>query len=210
MNTKSILLWPKPRSDIQRHLDRAADDFLVVDTNSAYELQKLYKLRRETPIFDPFPHYGEHYRDFIDHVVASDCRYHIVGLEACQEVLRALEDPSLVHSSIEELLAAIELVCGAYNASSAGAFSRPSTIKRGEKISIDWSYLNWANTSVLAILVFVATVGGNFLSPNDSLIAAIIATPLFAALYVSVRANFSEIFSSNVATPGLMGSWLKK
>ncbi|MGA9202012.1 MAG: hypothetical protein WBZ67_16110 [Pseudolabrys sp.] len=210
MNTKPILLWPKPRSDIQRHLDRAADYFLVVDTNSAYELQKLYKLRRETPIFDPFPYYGEHYRDFIDHVVASDCRYHIVGLEACQEVLRALQDPSLVHSSIEELLAAIELVCGAYNASSAGAFSRPSTIKRGEKISIDWSYLNWANTSVLAILVFVATVGGNFLSPNDSLIAAIIATPLFAALYVCVRANFSEIFSSNVATPGLMGSWLKK
>lgn len=210
MNTKPILLWPKPRSDIQRHLDRAADYFLVVDTNSAYELQKLYKLRRETPIFDPFPYYGEHYRDFIDHVVASDCRYHIVGLEACQEVLRALQDPSLVHSSIEELLAAIELVCSAYNASSAGAFSRPSTIKRGEKISIDWSYLNWANTSVLAILVFVATVGGNFLSPNDSLIAAIIATPLFAALYVCVRANFSKIFSSNVATHGPMSSWLKK
>ena len=210
MNTKPILFWPKPRSDIKRHLDREADDFLVVDTNSAYELQKLYKLRRETSIFDPFPYYGEHYRDFIDHVVASDCRYHIVGLEACQEVLRALEDPSLIHSSIEELLAAIELVCSAYNGSCAGAFSRPSTIKRGEKISIDWSYLNWANTSVLAILVFVATVGGNFLSPNNSLIAAIIATPLFAALYVCVRANFSEIFSSNVATPGLMGSWLKK
>ncbi|MGC1640827.1 MAG: hypothetical protein WA781_09350 [Pseudolabrys sp.] len=201
MNTKPILLWPKPRSDVQRHLDRAADYFLVVDTNSAYELQKLYKLRRETPIFDPFPHYGEHYRDFIDHVVASDCRYHIVGLEACQEVLRALEDPSLVHSSIEELLAAIE---------SGGAFSRPSTIKRSKKISIDWSHLNWANTSVSAILVFVATVAGNILSPNNSLIAAIIATPLFAALYVCVRANFSEIFSSNVATHGLMGSWLKK
>ncbi|MFZ0347217.1 MAG: hypothetical protein WAM03_03610, partial [Pseudolabrys sp.] len=166
----------------------------------------LYKLRPETPIFDPLPHYGEHYRDFIDHIVASDCRYHIVGPEACQEVLRALEDPSLVHSSIEELLAAIELACSAYNASS----SRPSTIKRSKKISIDWSHLNWANTSVSAILVFVATVGGNFLSPNDSLIAAIIATPLFAALYVCVRANFSEIFSSNVATPGLMGSWLKK
>ena len=201
MNTKPILLWPKPRSDVQRHLDRAADYFLVVDTNSAYELQKLYKLRRETPIFDPFPHYGEHYRDFIDHVVASDCRYHIVGLEACQEVLRALEDPSLVHSSIEELLAAIE---------SGGAFSRPSTIKRSKKISIDWSHLNWANTSVSAILVFVATVAGNILSPNNSLIAAIIATPLFAALYVCVRPNFSEIFSSNVATHGLMGSWLKK
>jgi hypothetical protein len=201
MNTKPILFWPKPRSHIERHLDREAEDFLVVDTNNAYELQKLYKLRRETPIFDPFPHYGEHYRDFIDHVVASDCRYHIVGLEACQEVLRALEDPSLVHSSIEELLAAIE---------SGGAFSRPPTIKRSKKISIDWSHLNWANTSVSAILVFVATVAGNILSPNNSLIAAIIATPLFAALYVCVRANFSEIFSSNVATHGLMGSWLKK
>ena len=95
MNTKPILFWSKPRSDIERHLDREADEFLVVDTNSADELQKLYKLRRETPIFDPFPHYGAHYRDFIDHVVASDCRYHIVGLEACQELLRALEDPLL-------------------------------------------------------------------------------------------------------------------
>jgi hypothetical protein len=219
MNTKPILFWPKPRSDIERHLDREADDFLVVDTNCAYELQKLYKLRRETPIFDPFPHYGEHYRDFIDHVVASDCRYHIVGLEACQEVLRALEDPSLVHSSIDELLAAIKLACTGDNASSAGgeaggspfvAFSRPSTIKRGEKISIDWSYLNWANTSVLAILVFVATVAGNILSANNSPIAGVVATSLFAALYVCVRANFSELFSSNVATHGLMGSWLKK
>ena len=210
MNTKPILFWPKPRSDIERHLDREADDFLIVDTNRAYELQKLYKLRRETPIFDPFPHCGEHYLDFIDHVVASDCRYHIVGLEACQEVLRALEDSSLVHSSTEELLVAIELVCSAYNASSARAFSRPSTIKRSKKISIDWSYLNWANTSVSAILVFVATVAGNILSPNNSLIAAIIATPLFAALYVCMRANFSEIFFSNVATHGLVGSWLKK
>ncbi|MGA7535052.1 MAG: hypothetical protein WBW27_24540, partial [Pseudolabrys sp.] len=126
-----------------------------------------------------------------------------------QEVLRALEDSSLVHSSTEELLAAIELDCSAYDASSAGAFSRPS-IKESKKISIDWSYLNWTNTSVLAILVFVATAAGNSLSPNNSLIAAIIATPLFAALYVCVRANFSELFSSNVATHGFMGSWLKK
>ena len=217
MNTKLILFWPKPRSDIERHLDREADDFLVVDTDRAYELQKLYKLSRETPIFDPFPHYGEHYRDFIDHVVASDCRYHIVGLEACQEVLRALDDPSLIQSSTAELLAAIKLNCSGYDASSVEAggssfvlFSGPSTIKRGQKISIDWSYLNWANMSVLAILVFVATVGGNFLSPNNSLIAAVGATSLFAALYVCVRANFSELFYSNMATHGLMGSWLKK
>jgi hypothetical protein len=220
MNTKPILFWPKPRSDIERHLDREADDFLIVDTNCVYELQRLYKLRRETPIFDPFPHYGEHYRDFIDHIVASDCRYHIVGLKACQEVLRALEDPSLAHSSIEELLAAIKLACSGYNApSSAGVeaggspfvlFSRPSIIKRSEKISIDWSYLNWANMSVSAILVFVAAVIGNVLSLNNSLIAAIVATSLFAALYVCVRVNFSELFSSNVATHGLRGSWLKK
>ena len=43
MNTKPILFWSKPRSDIERHLDREVDDFLVVDTNSADELQKLYK-----------------------------------------------------------------------------------------------------------------------------------------------------------------------
>jgi hypothetical protein len=59
MTTKPILFWPKPRSDIALHLDREADDFLVVDTNYPYELQKLYKLRREIPIFDPFPHYME-------------------------------------------------------------------------------------------------------------------------------------------------------
>ena len=48
--------------------------------------------------------------------------------------------------------------------------------QRSKKISIDWSHLNWANTSVSAILVFVATVAGNIFSPNNSLIAATIAT----------------------------------
>jgi hypothetical protein len=232
MNTKPILFWPRPRSDIERHLDREADYFLVVDTNCAYELQNLYKLRRETLILDPFPHYGEHYRDFIDHVVASNCRYHIVGLEACQDVLRALTDPSLVHSSVEELLAAIKLACSGYNAPSSstgveadgGPFvlSRPSIIKRRTKMSIDWSYLNWPNMSLSAILVFVATLIGNVLSFNNNLIAATVATFLFATLYVCVRANFSELFSSMagqlkgaaknqlMATHGLMGSWFKK
>ena len=49
MTTKPILFWPKPRSDIALHLDREADDFLVVDTDYPHELQKLYKLRRELP-----------------------------------------------------------------------------------------------------------------------------------------------------------------
>jgi hypothetical protein len=202
MNTKPILFWPKPRSDIEPHLDRVADDFSVVDTNCVYELQKLYELRRETPIFDPFPHDGEHYRDFSDHVVASDCRCHIVGLEACREVLRALKDPSLARSSIEELLAAIKLAApSSYAGVEAGSsplvlFSRPSIIKRGMKMPIDWSYLNWANTSISAILVFVAALIGNALSLNNSLIAAVVATLLFAVLYVCVRANFPKLFFS--------------
>ena len=187
MTTKPILFWPKPRSDIALHLDREADDFLVVDTNYHYELQKLYKLRREIPIFDPFPHYGEHYRDFSDHVVASDCRYYIVGLNACQELLRALKDPSLAHSSIEELLAATKLDCNAPSS---------TIMKRSQKTSIDWSYLNWPNISVSAILVFVATLIGNVLSLNNSLIAAIVATFLFATLYTCVRTNFLELLSS--------------
>jgi hypothetical protein len=230
MNTKPILFWPKPRSDIELHLDREADDFSVVDTNCAYELQKLYKLRRDTPIFDPFPHDGGHYRAFSDHVVASDCRCHIVGLEACREVLRALKDPSLAHSSTEELFAAIKLTCstpvalsscaGVEAGSSLMLFSRPSIIKRGVKI--DWSYLNWANTSLSAILVFVVTLIGNVLSLNNSLIAAVVATLLFTTLYVCVRANFRELFLSlagrphgaaknqSIATHGLKRSWLKK
>jgi hypothetical protein len=187
MTAKPILLWPKPRSDIALHLDREADDFLVVDTNYPYELQKLYKLRREIPIFDPFPHYGEHYRDFSEHVLASDCRYYIVGLNACQELLRALKDPSLAHSSIEELLTATKLDCNVPSS---------TIIKRSQKISIDWSYLNWPNISVSAILVFVATLVGNVLSLNNSLIAAIVATLLFATLYTCVRTNFLELLSS--------------
>jgi hypothetical protein len=197
MTAKPILLWPKPRSDIALHLDREADDFLVVDTNYPYELQKLYKLRREIPIFDPFPHYGEHYRDFSEHVLASDCRYNIVGLNACQELLRALKDPSLAHSSIEELLTATKLDCNVPSS---------TIIKRSQKISIDWSYLNWPNISVSAILVFVATLVGNVLSLNNSLIAAIVATLLFATLYTCVRTNFLELLSS-MWRYGLMSSF---
>ena len=187
MTTKPILLWPRRRSDIALHLDRHADDFLVVDTNHPYELQKLYKLRREIPIFDPYPGYGEHYGDFNDHIVASNCRDHIVGLKACQELLQAMKDPSLAHSSLEELLAATKL---ARNASSS------TIIKRSQKVSVDWSYLNLANVSVSAILVFVATLISNFLSLDNSLIAAIVATLLFAALYTCARTNFSELLSS--------------
>jgi hypothetical protein len=226
MNPKPILFWPKPWSDIEFHLDREVDDFSVINTNCAYELQKLYKLRRDTPIFDPFPHNGEHYRDFVNHVAASDCRCHIVGLEACQEVLRALKEPSLNHSSTEELCAALNIPCSTPAGIEAGSplmlFPRSPIIKRGMKLAIDWSYLNWGNLGLSTILVFVVALIGNILSPNHSVIAAIVATLLFAASYVCLRANFTKLFSSNARRPsgaakdqsmethGLKRSWLKK
>jgi hypothetical protein len=102
-------------------------------------------------------------------------------------LLQALKDPSLARSSLEELLAATKLAC---NASSS------TIIRRSQKASIDWSYLNLANISVSAIMVFVATLISNFLSLHNSLIAAIVATLLFATLYTCVRTNFSEFLSS--------------
>ena len=102
-----VLLWPRSHSTIAGFLERSPNDFTVVDTNYFHELQQLHKLRRDTPIFDPFPGHGHHYRDFLNHITASGCRYHIVGLEACQDVLRTLKDPSLSGATIEEILSAL-------------------------------------------------------------------------------------------------------
>jgi len=99
-----VLLWPRPHSAIAEYLERSPDDFTVVDTDHFHELQKLYKLRRDIPIFDPFPSHGQYYRDFANHIAASGCRYHIIGLEACQGVLRTLKDPSLSRATTEEIL----------------------------------------------------------------------------------------------------------
>ena len=55
------------------------------------------------------------------------------------------------------------------------------------KILIDWSYLNWLNTALAAILVFLAALVGNMLFLDNSLIAAAVATFVFVALYVCVR-----------------------
>src|ERR1043166_5783193 len=189
MNTKPILLWPKARSEIALHLDRDDDDFLVLDTNSTYELQKLYNLRRDLPIFDPFPNHGKHYREFIEHVTATDCRCHIAGIEVCQDVLNALKDPLLARCPIEEVFSAVKPA--GYSSIDAG-----SPLFSHRPMSVDWSYLNWANTVILAILVFAGTMIGSAVSPNGSLLAAITATFLFAVAYVCVRAPFSKLFSS--------------
>ena len=186
MNTKSILLWPKPRSDIEVQLGRGSDDFLVVDTNYAYELRKLYNINRTTPIFDPFPRHGAHYRDFSDHVIAGDCGVHVVGLEACQKVLQALNDPKLAGSSIEELVAAVAPVGG--NTDTTGrTLTRFLRSPQSVRIAVDWSRLNWLNITLAAILVFPATLFGNMLFLDNSVIAAAVATLVFVALYVCVR-----------------------
>jgi hypothetical protein len=104
---KPVLLWPRPLSAIQSHFDRPAEDFIVVDTDYDHELSKLAKLRRGTPIFDPFPSYGQHYRQFIDQITAAGCAYHIRGLDACRDVLQTLKDPSLARSTIDEILLAL-------------------------------------------------------------------------------------------------------
>jgi hypothetical protein len=200
MNTTPILFWPKARSEIELHFDRGEADFLVVDTNCTYDLQRLYKLQPENLILDPFPHNGEHYRDFSDHVVASDCRCHVVGLEACRDVLRALHDPSLARSPIEEILTTMGLPCS--------TAAPPLTIRQRMKISIDWSNLNWANTSLLAILVFVATLVGNMLFLNNGLIAAIVATLLFAVLYLCVRAHVLDwLFTLAARSRSSLAEW---
>jgi hypothetical protein len=172
MNTKPILFWPKPLADIESRLGQAAAGFLVVDTNCIYDLQKLTKIMRATPVFDPFPRSGEHYREFSDHVAASGCRPHVVGMKNCRNVLNARKDPSLAHASIEELVAAMAL-----------GRSR----ERRLKIPVDWSRLNWSNTALAAILVFAASLTGNVLFFDNSLIAAAVAVLVFTALYAAMR-----------------------
>ena len=85
---KPVLLWPKPQSAISAALDRSPDDFTVVDTGSRYELRRLSGLQSDTPILDPFPGHGKHYREFHSHIAASGCRYVISGLQPCRDVLR--------------------------------------------------------------------------------------------------------------------------
>ena len=95
---KPVLLWPKPQSAISAALDRSPDDFTVVDTGSRYELRRLSELRSDTPILDPFPGHGKHYREFHSHIAASGCRYVISGLQPCRDVLRLglCDEPQLL------------------------------------------------------------------------------------------------------------------
>jgi hypothetical protein len=175
MRAKPILLWPKARSDIETCLDRAADDFTVVDTNRSYELQKLHGISARTPIFDPFPGYGERYREFESHVSARGCELHIAGLEPCRRVLDALKDPALARASIEELYGAVMTTVDAQaSASRLWPFAgRP--------------WLDWLNTIVPVTLVFLAVLIGNVLVSNGGVTAAFAATAIFTVAYACIR-----------------------
>ena len=188
MTPKPILLWPKSASEIEIRLGRSADDFLIADTNRIYDLQKLYKLSRETPVFDPFPRTGEHYREFKDHLIASHCSLHIVGLSECRDVLRALSDPSLARAPIEELVAVV-------------APARNKAADWRAKVSVDWSRLTWSNTMLVAALVFAASVAGNAMLFGDALMTAAATTLVFTALYVLLRFSMRSLRAGKVWRP---------
>ena len=109
---KPLLLWPKARSAITADLARNPDDFTVVITDYRADVERMRGLHRDTPIFDPFPTYGQYYSESLKHVTASRCRYHIVGLDRCRDVLRTLQDPSLSGVHIEEILRALGYLDG--------------------------------------------------------------------------------------------------
>lgn len=189
MTSQPILLWPKSRSDIEGQLRRPADDFVIADTNCIYDLQKLYKLSRDTPVFDPFPGRGEHYQAFRDHVVASHRGLHILGLAKCRSLLLALKDPSLARAPIEELAA---VVAPARDDAAAGWRMR---------LSVDWSRLTWSNTILVAALVFAASMVGHALVLGDGLLTAAATTLAFTALYVLLRVDARNLLSGKVWRP---------
>jgi hypothetical protein len=106
----------------------------------------------------------------------------------------------LARSSIEEVLAAMALP--------RSASVPPLTMKRRLKITMDWSRLNWVNTSVLAILVFAAALIGNVLFVNNALIAAIAVTLIFVVLYGCVRAGFPALlFTLAARSKSSLAAW---
>ena len=104
---KPVLLWPLANSAIPVNFEEPAEYFIVADTQDAGALTQLAVVRADTLVLDPFPSYGEHHREFFDHVRATGCRHYVAGLAACQDVVRALKDPSLARAGVDELLLAL-------------------------------------------------------------------------------------------------------
>lgn len=107
MKTRPVLLWPRPRSDIRAILGCGEDAFVVIETTSQADLRLLYQLTSDTPVFDPFPTAGRHYRAYLAHIEDTGCRFHIAGLAPCREVFAALCDASIARGTMEDLLLAL-------------------------------------------------------------------------------------------------------
>src|SRR5687767_3386308 len=104
---KPVLLWPMVPSAVAVNFEQPPEYFAIVDTRDTGALAALAGVRSDTLVLDPFPGRGEHHRAFLDHVQATGCRYRVAGLARCQDVARALKDPSLARASTEELLLAL-------------------------------------------------------------------------------------------------------
>ena len=78
---------------------------------------------------------------------------------------------------------------GHFARTTEGTLTRFLQSPRSVRIAVDWSRLTWLNTILAAILVFLATLVGNMLFLDNSVIAAAVATFVFVALYVCVRIN---------------------
>ena len=104
---KPVLLWPVTAAAIPASFEQPPEYFAVIDTSEAGALEQLSVLRPDSLVLDPFPDHGGAYREAANHVRAHRCRYHVIGLAACQDVVRALKDPSLARAGIDELLLAL-------------------------------------------------------------------------------------------------------
>ena len=104
---KPVLLWPMASSAIAVNLDEPPDYFTVVDTTDPAAFVALGTVTATTLVLDPFPDHGGQHCAVAEHLRATGCRHRVAGLAPCQDVVRALKDPSLARASTEELLLAL-------------------------------------------------------------------------------------------------------
>jgi hypothetical protein len=65
-------------------------------------------------------------------------------------------------------------------------------------MSIDWSAVNWVYVALLSGFAFLGSLIGNLLSFRSSLVGAILAAVLFAAMYV-----LWTYYPHGIALPGV-------
>jgi hypothetical protein len=71
-------------------------------------------------------------------------------------------------------------------------------VRRSKKMSIDWASVNWAYVALLSGFAFIAALVANFITFRHRLAAAILASLLFAAMFV-----FATYAPHGIALPTL-------